>query len=461
MLFNDIVEKIIKTKKDEYRGNTFIINAFFTRVIGINFFFPRQCENKYNVLKNFIFNDTVSQTDKDFILHIFSLAQKHYFSFVKLSKMWKFKRGCSLHNSYDLHFNELDTTKDTLKITLLENGVKYVFKIPELICLINSRLSYSPDFFSEPKQIKNPYTNIAFSKHNLYNIYFKIKESDFLLPVLFHRYFLCNFNLLDFVEQNEVLVREEAIKNFLKTSSQDAKYEHICTMLFDYNVSAENQISIDPDFPMRRLVEVFKPILKYYIINKYSLDSFNKWSNQKKMIKALVEFAIDNSRFGRKIITRHISQIYRLSKVKNSNNIAMGLTTVPSLEMINLEKGHFFIDKVKSERTFYSIFPYSNNNNDIDEVYPFTETHEVYLPEVEEEVEEAEETESNSEGEILEEQSDQTEPLIQPQSPSTSSIEADIQIEDYERAEDSVSSNEGIELLSVDTNNNAILIIYI
>ena len=235
-------------------------------------------------------------------------------------------------------------------------------------------------------------------------------------------------------------------------------------MLLDYNMSADNRIYIDTDFPIRRLVEVFNPILKFYIISKYSLDSFNKWSNQKKMVKALVEFAIDNPRFGRKIITRHVGQIYKLSKLKSRNKVSMGLTTIPPLEMINVEKGHFFIDKVKSERILYSIFPHSNNNNnEIIDNYPYPETQNVYIPgveagveaddeEIDEEVDEV--SVSSGEGEILEEHSEQNEPLIQPQSPGTSSIEADIQIEDYERAPDSISSNEGTELVSI--NNQTI-----
>ena len=60
---------------------------------------------------------------------------------------------------------------------------------------INKSIINCPDMFVEPLDVKNPYTNLPFSKADLYNIYFKISKTRLNQPILFHAYFNCNFNI--------------------------------------------------------------------------------------------------------------------------------------------------------------------------------------------------------------------------------------------------------------------------
>ena len=67
----------------------------------------------------------------------------------------------------------------------------------DLLKIIKNSLCYSYAMFVEPKEPKNPYTNINFSIHNLYNIYFITKNIDITFPVLLNIYFKSNFDLFD------------------------------------------------------------------------------------------------------------------------------------------------------------------------------------------------------------------------------------------------------------------------
>ena len=61
-------------------------------------------------------------------------------------------------------------------ISLLENNIVYNFDIIEIYKIINNSFNYQE--FGSPKfiPIKNPYTNIPFSLHNIINIFFYINE---------------------------------------------------------------------------------------------------------------------------------------------------------------------------------------------------------------------------------------------------------------------------------------------
>ena len=65
------------------------------------------------------------------------------------------------------------------------------------------------------QKIKNPFNNVYFTKANLYNIYFKVKSLDYKMPVLFHQYFMCNFDIQRFEIENESLIRENNIYNIV------------------------------------------------------------------------------------------------------------------------------------------------------------------------------------------------------------------------------------------------------
>ena len=50
--------------------------------------------------------------------------------------------------------------------------------------IVQKSLSNSDEMYSDPLPIKNPYNNLPFSKSNLYTLYFFIKKSDYVMPVI-------------------------------------------------------------------------------------------------------------------------------------------------------------------------------------------------------------------------------------------------------------------------------------
>lgn len=256
--------------------------------------------NKFDILNAIVLIDkNIDTYDKIYFLNNFSNAQKIYSSLRRFANKYKYKHLKKFEIDTDLCFNSFNTINKNITINLIENNIIYKFRISDLINIINKSLSHSPYFFSEPYDIKNPYTNIPFSYFNLYNIYFKIKETNFIMPLLFNLYFLSNFNLTHFKNNNECYIRDFVINNFIKNATTDELHYYIMKMFYSHFTCI--LFDIDRDFPKNTVVKVFKKFLKSYLLEEYSLNPYVKEINKSNLDFKLTMFSQLNPNFGKKL----------------------------------------------------------------------------------------------------------------------------------------------------------------
>ncbi|GAG10032.1 unnamed protein product, partial [marine sediment metagenome] len=200
------------------------------------------------------------------MLEIFTTAQRTYHGFARLALLYKVKHAKRYNVDTDLYFNSLASLSDKILTEVYddETRVIYKFRISDIIGISRAALSNSPSFFAEPLAIKNPYTNVPFSPSQLYHLYFVIKDSSYIMPSLFHHFFELEFNIEVFSNACECLIRDESLKIFLSTSTEDQKYFHIIKMITHYEGHLEN-INIHPHFPTTKVVEGLSHFLKDYL----------------------------------------------------------------------------------------------------------------------------------------------------------------------------------------------------
>lgn len=265
---------------------------------------------KFQTFKNIIDNNFLSKEQKDSFIQLFQNAQKKYKQFCKLAYLWKWKKAnCNI--THDLYMTPITSDKYYV-LSILQYGVKYIFSKNDLINIIKNSLAHSPYVYAEPLSIKNPYNNLPFEKCILYNIYFFMKTNLFTLPPIFHEYFMCNFHLKVFRDNNECLIRNIYIEKLLDRNN---KYllRNINNMINSYNKSKPDnmKISIDTDFPNDILIKAMKPYLKLYYTKNYSLDITEKNKCANDLNYYLYQLKKNNHNFGRKIINftnKHINE---------------------------------------------------------------------------------------------------------------------------------------------------------
>ena len=264
-------------------------------------------------------NGFIDKEMKENIYLKFYKAQRTYHLLNRLVYRYKSKTAPYAIKT-DLILTPISTTQHNV-MTILQNGQKYLFTVLDLKNIIEGALTHSPFHFSYPLPIKNPYNNIPFDKSTLYNIYFFMKRGDFVISSLFHQYFLSNFNLKRFQDENEVLIQKAHVKQFIRNSEdKDVRYE-ILHML-NHNPYSRN-IRIDKDFPTDVLLKIFTPYLELFYQELYSFDVNIKEISRIQLRSRLRRFFEHNPKFGRKYI-------------RTEKNIVMNTT----LKTITYNKDH-------------------------------------------------------------------------------------------------------------------------
>ena len=253
-------------------------------------------KSKFNFLNDELNNIFNNEENKKYLLDIFSRVQKCYRGLSRFAFIYKFKKA-EIQINHDLYLNPIDVTKKN-HITILQNGKRYFFTCGDVINIINTALSNAPQFFVEPLVSKNPYNNIPFDKSTLYNIYFFIKKSNYIMPQLIQNYFLSNFNLHVFAKENESIIRDMAIHNYVFKSNHTLLHNSVFNMIQKYD--KKKVISIHDDFPSNTLVDIMRPYLYLYYINKYSFMKNKIESSYHELRFKLGQFIKFNPKFGRK-----------------------------------------------------------------------------------------------------------------------------------------------------------------
>ena len=141
-------------------------------------------------------NIFLTEQQKEDFINIFCKIQKMYFALSRFAYIYRYNKAKVVVDT-DLCLNKIDINNKN-SICLFQEKNKYYFRINDLINIINNALSNSPDFFSVPLVIKNPYNNVPFNKSTLYNIYFNIMSKTYIVSELIHKFFLTNFDINKF-----------------------------------------------------------------------------------------------------------------------------------------------------------------------------------------------------------------------------------------------------------------------
>jgi hypothetical protein len=273
---------------------------------------PIKVLSKHRILKEYQDNVFIPSESKRKMLIDFCVAQRTYFAFSRLAQIYKF-RNTKNTISIDLYLNEI-SKEHRNAICIHANATNYWFMIGDLCNHIFAALTNSPYYFADPLPIKNPYTNIPFTNAELYAIYFKVRTSTFILPILFHKFFLCNFDLIKFRLDNEAEIRESFIRRHIHATEEPILYAEILLMLFH---NRRRNRFIHPTIPKPEFIKIMRPYLYLFIVSEYHVGGLEKVTIAKVVLRdRLKELFQFNPRFGRIYIKRKGKTSYDLEHPK-------------------------------------------------------------------------------------------------------------------------------------------------
>ena len=256
--------------------------------------------SKFQLLNQVFENPFYNESTKDAFLLTVCKIQRTYFAMIKLVKIIKHRRS-ALYNTTDIVMNPINR-RHANNIEIYQNNKVYLFTRPDIINLFNAALSHSPSFFSDPLPIKNPYNNMFFRKSDLYNMYFFLRSGLFIVSDLIQSFFLGNFDLKKFQDENEYIIRDYSIKSYVENTPITTLHSEIKRMI--YTAALSHKICIHAEFPKDKLVKIMKPYLLLYFQSLFSIDAYKREDCMDILIRKLIRFHMFNPLFGRQNIKR-------------------------------------------------------------------------------------------------------------------------------------------------------------
>jgi hypothetical protein len=230
--------------------------------------------------------------------------QKTKLAMIKFQNMWRRSTAKSSSLDTDLYMNNLNNYPPNQKITLLQKNTLYNFRLSDILTIWNNALCYSITFSPFPKYPKNPYTNINFDKGHLTNVYFKLKKSNFFIPILINIFWKCSFNLDDFREEAFPILKEKAIYNYMQESSNNTLFYDIINMTESLSKFINNRM-VSEDLSnnkKNKFISEMKPFLKMFLLSEHSSNPLKKRKWRRKVILDLKIFFRSNPLAGRRVV---------------------------------------------------------------------------------------------------------------------------------------------------------------
>jgi len=261
---------------------------------------------KYYLYKTHILNNGfLSLEIKNICTKIFIRAQRTYFAFCTLARLYKRKRAIISPTNTDLCLNDLNVFNKELVLELLENNTLYKFSLRDLLRCWKAALNHSYELIEDPLCVKNPYTNIIFTNVSLYNIYFAALFHGMNIPLEVILFVKSGFDINKLLIEYASIFKDNAIASYVNTES-GALFEDLLEIKQVYPNYTFNLV-IDPSYSRgirEKIVDKMRHVIMHYYYSHNATSNYKRTEEHHKFTTSLMEFNNTHKNFGRKIFKR-------------------------------------------------------------------------------------------------------------------------------------------------------------
>jgi hypothetical protein len=272
-------------------------------------------KSKFQAVISIFKNNIFSDFDKGQLFHIFNTNQYYCHVIKRMIYLYKYNKASFYDNDYTLCGELLSSIPESKKITIFQDNKKYVFKISDIINIILKCLVNCPSLFVEPKTIKNPYTNIYFSRATLYNIYLTLRNRKIEVPIIIKAFYNENFDYDMFTCKHEPLILDEYLKTYKEELSVKRKY-NLCIEIINKYRRTNTKIkryTFPPKVSISKIVKNMEKILAKYLYVKYSQNNSCRFMYEREIINDLVHLITTNCNFADYTKNKEIMKARRCS----------------------------------------------------------------------------------------------------------------------------------------------------
>ena len=256
---------------------------------------------KYEALRdNILENKYLAEQQKKLFFNIFSRAQKIYYALTRIIQYYKFKKTKLFDMECDIRFNPLTNFPESQKIMLIHYNTRYIFRLSDLCKIWKDSLLNCNGIKPDPILPYNPFIRKNFAINHLYAIYFKLRETDFKIPLCIQGFFKYGFDLDKYKYNCYSILKDHAIDNyFYNNSSVISKLYDIVQML-RWRKEQIGDTYISEYLSWEEKKKIVDKLDKFLILHLYATESCNPIKRrmyEDKCSKQLIDFFKKNPTF--------------------------------------------------------------------------------------------------------------------------------------------------------------------
>ena len=204
-------------------------------------------------------------------------------------KRYKFARYKKYEFYKDLLYNDFENYDASEIIQIVENKTVYSFRTLDLIQLLKICLHNNEQMFPMPQKLKNPYTNVLFKTHNLYNIFFKFSKTTYVIPSIIIKYYKSDFDIDVLKNRSFPRLQEIAIDDYVRDGYYIELYDILISMSHRFRRDT-GYVLLTPQkskYKKSNIVNLFKKTIVFYLKCKYLCNVKLRDVNKKLCVKEL------------------------------------------------------------------------------------------------------------------------------------------------------------------------------
>jgi hypothetical protein len=183
-------------------------------------------------------------------------------------------------------------------------------------------------------------------------MYFAIRSSNYIMPETIHAFFLANFNILDFRRNNEYIIQDSYIKQYVSQSTVEELLPAVFDML---DIYSGREVYIHVDFPNALLVKIMRPYLLMYYQSTLSLDMGKRKYYQTKLIRELNVYFRNHPNFGRKKLSVESKIVYK--EVNNTLCVQRKKNIIESFMGIDASRTNYDVSEFMHNHVYDNRIP--------------------------------------------------------------------------------------------------------
>lgn len=257
-------------------------------------------------------NPFLTDTVRPLVMGKYAKLHRTLAGFKRLLRVWRFARA-TVQVSRDLYLAELDPA-DKHTFALKQGNHIFYFTLSNLTNIINRAILHSDTMFLAPLQIKNPYNNTCLAKSDLYNIYFRVRETFAKVPLVLQMFFECEFDINLMVKTHDEYLTKHAIRQYAHHAPTLQLVQDIYAMLGRYAKYRPLKSSaifwlppVHPAFPRDVLIAKMRPYLELFYLSEYLPAQSSRDIYCIELQHRMQIFMQHNWRFGRPVYSEELN----------------------------------------------------------------------------------------------------------------------------------------------------------